>query len=279
LNTFAQAVQSHAEETTGIRVLSLECLDKLARDYGLSRREAELAALELGILPRRYLRNCGTVGMDGQLLLLRSCVAVIGLGGLGGYIVEGLARMGVGRLVLVDGDVFCDHNLNRQVLSQEDYLGRAKVEVAGERVREINGAVEVALYDEYASRDNLSDILRGVDVVVDALDRLPTRLMLQEMAAQAAVPLVHGAIAGGMGQVMTILPGDGGVRALYGDGPVPEHGAEAELGTPPASPMMVAAWQVHEVVKILTGKGELLRGRLLFLDAMTSEVRVFDLGT
>jgi molybdopterin/thiamine biosynthesis adenylyltransferase len=279
LNTFTQAAQSHVEEVTGIRVLSLECLDKLARDYGLSRREAEIAALELGILPRRYLRNYGTVGMDGQLELLRSCVAVIGLGGLGGYSVEGLARMGVGRLVLVDGDVFCDHNLNRQVLSQEDYLGRAKAEVAGERVREINGAVEVTLYDEYASRDNLSGILRGVDVVVDALDRLPTRLMLQEMAAQAAVPLVHGAIAGGMGQVMTILPGDGGVRALYGDGPVPEHGAEAELGTPPASPMMVAAWQVHEVVKILTGKGELLRGRLLFLDAMTSEVRVFDLGT
>jgi len=217
--------------------MSLECLDKLARDYDLSRREAEIAALELGILPRRYLRNYGTVGVDGQLELLRSCVAVIGLGGLGGYSVEGLARMGVGRLVLVDGDVFCDHNLNRQVLSQEDYLGRAKAEVAGERVREINGAVEVTLYDEYASRENLSDILRGVDVVVDALDRLPTRLMLQEMAAQAAVPLVHGAIAGGMGQVMTILPGDGGVRALYGDGPVPEHGAEAELGTPPASPM------------------------------------------
>ena len=91
------------------------------------------------------------------------------------------------------------------------------------------------------------------------------------------MPMVHGAIAGGMGQVMTVFPGDEGLRALYGDGPVPEHGAEVELGTPPASPMMVAAWQVHEAVKILTGKGELLRERLLFMDAMSGEVRVLGL--
>jgi molybdopterin/thiamine biosynthesis adenylyltransferase len=279
LTAFAQAVEAYAEEAAGIQTLSLEHLDALAREHDLSRREAEVAALELGILPRRYVRNYGTVGLDGQLALLRSCVTVVGLGGLGGYIVEGLARMGVGRLVLVDGDVFLDHNLNRQVLSEEAYLGQAKATVASQRVYEINKAIETVAYAEYATSDNLPHILSGVDVVVDALDRLPTRLMLQDVAAQVGVPLVHGAIAGGMGQVMTILPGDEGLRALYGDGAVPEHGAEVELGTPPASPMMVAAWQVHETVKILTGKGELLRGLLLFLDAMSSEARIFDLRT
>jgi len=271
------AVRAHVEEIAGISTLSLQHVQELAQGFA-SRREAEIAVLELGIVPRRYLRNHGTVGVEGQLALLRSRVAVIGLGGLGGYIVEGLARMGVGQLVLVDGDVFVDHNLNRQVLSQEAYLGRPKAEVASERVRAVNPATAVTTYGEYASRDNLPDILLGADVVVDALDRLPTRLMLQEAAAQAGVPMVHGAIAGGMGQVMTILPGDAGLRALYGDGDVPEHGAEAELGTPPASPMMVAAWQVHETVKLLTGKGELLRGRLLFLDATVGQVRILDLG-
>ena len=89
--------------------------------------------------------------------------------------------------------------------------------------------------------------------------------------------MVHGAIAGTMGQVMTILPGDPGLKSLYGEGPVPEHGAEAELGTPAPSPMMVAAWQVHETVKLLVGKGELLRGRMLLMDAFSNDARVLAL--
>jgi molybdopterin/thiamine biosynthesis adenylyltransferase len=191
--------------------------------------------------------------------------------------------MGVGRLILVDGDVFNDHNLNRQLFSSEENLGRTKASVAVERVRQINKMVETVPYACFATRDNLPQILSGVDVVVDALDRLPTRLVLQEVAGQLGVPMVHGAIAGGMGQVMTVLPGDAGLRALYGDGPVPEHGAEAELGTPPASPMMVAAWQVHETVKLITGagdllrEGELLRNRLLLMDASVGDVRVLEL--
>jgi molybdopterin/thiamine biosynthesis adenylyltransferase len=273
----SQIIEPYVENADGIRVISLQDLDTVAERHTLSRRDAEMAALELGILPRRYLRNYGTIGLDGQLALLRSSVAVIGLGGLGGYVVEGLSRVGVGRLTLVDGDVFFDHNLNRQVLSSEADLGRTKAQLAGRRVQQINGAVQVHVYTQFATRENLGDLLTGLDVVVDALDRLPTRIVLQEAACRAGVPMVHGAIAGWMGQVMTIYPGDAGLRALYGDGPVPEQGAEAELGCPPASPMMVAAWQVHETVKILLGRGEVLRGRMLFIDASISETRVLDL--
>ncbi len=274
----AEAVVPHIEEIQGIRVIALERLSILEAEYGLSRQQAEIAVLGLGILPRRYLRNYGTIGLHGQLALLRSSVGIVGLGGLGGYILEGLARMGVGRMVLIDGDVFCDHNLNRQVLSSEEHLGRSKAEIAGQRLRQINSAVEVVVHSTLATRDNLPHLLSGVDVLLDAVDRLPTRLMLQQVAAQLGVPMVHGAIAGWMGQVMTILPGDVGLRALYGDGPVPEQGAEAEMGCPAASPMMVAAWQVHETAKILLGQGELLRGRVLFIDAATCEVRVLDVG-
>jgi molybdopterin/thiamine biosynthesis adenylyltransferase len=279
MRSLAQAVEPHVEQIQDTRVLPLDRLDTLAAERGLSRRQAEIAVLEMGILPRRYLRNCGTAGIEGQLTLLRSCVAVIGLGGLGGYICEGLARMGVGRMVLVDGDVFCDHNLNRQVLSHEGNLGQPKAPVAGERVRQINGAIEVEQHPYLATRENLPQLLSDVDVVVDALDRLPSRLMLQEVAAQAGVPMVHGAIAGWMGQVMTIFPGDVGLRALYGEGDVPEQGAEVRLGTPPASPMMVAAWQVHEVVKVLLVKGELLRDRMLLIDAMAGEIRILEVPT
>ena len=129
----------------------------------------------------------------------------------------------------------------------------------------------------YVNEQNLDELLAGVDVVVDALDRLPIRLTLQCTAARLDLPMVHGAIAGTMGQVMTILPGDPGLRALYGEGPVPDQGAEAELGTPAPSPMMVAAWQVHETVKLLVGKGELLRGRMLLMDAFSNDARVLAL--
>jgi molybdopterin/thiamine biosynthesis adenylyltransferase len=273
----ARAIGQRVEHVQGIAVLAIDQIVALSERFSLTRRDAEIAALEMGVLPRRYLRNFGTVGIKGQLALLRSSVAVIGLGGLGGYVVEGLARMGVGRLTLVDGDVFADHNLNRQLLSGEDNLGQAKATVAEQRVRRINDAVEVVPHASFATRDNLPALLSRVDVIVDALDRLPIRLIVQEVAAQLDVPMVHGAIAGGMGQVMTILPGDVGLRALYGDGSAPEQGAEVELGTPAASPMMVAAWQVHETIKLLTGQGDILQNRMLLMDALVGDVRILSL--
>jgi molybdopterin/thiamine biosynthesis adenylyltransferase len=272
-----QCVEPYTREVGGVRVIDLASLERIAQEHGLARRETEAALLEMGILPRRYLRNWGTLGLDGQRALFRSCVAVIGLGGLGGYVVECLARLGVGRLVLVDGDVFLDHNLNRQVLSCEGNLGRAKAEVAAERVGAINPAVEVVAYAEYATRESLPGMLSGTDVVIDALDRLPTRLVLQDAAARLGVPMVHGAIAGMMGQVMTILPGDGGLRLLYGEGELPEQGAEAQLGTPAPTPMMIAALQVQEAVKLLTGQGELLRRRTMFVDGLCAEIRILRL--
>jgi len=277
VSDLSQAVEKYAVVTQGCRVLSFEHTTLLSREFGLARRETEIVILEQGVLPQRYLRNYGTLGIEGQLALARAHVAVIGLGGLGGYVVEGLARLGVGTLTLVDGDVFCDHNLNRQLLSSEALLGEPKANAAAERVRQINGAIEVIAHAVFASQENLDELLKGTDVVIDALDRLPIRLTLQETAARLNLPMVHGAIAGTMGQVMTILPGDPGLRALYGEGPMPEHGAEAELGTPAPSPMMVAAWQVHETVKLLTGKGELLRGRMLLMDAYSNDARVLAL--
>lgn len=275
---FESEIERYVEEARGIRLIPMEQLDVLAEKYGLSRREAEIAALEKGIMPRRYLRNYGTVGVNGQLALLRSSVAVVGLGGLGGFVVEGLARMGVGRLLLVDGDVFCDHNLNRQLLSEESNLGASKAHAAAERIRRINRAVEAVPYPQNATVETLPAILSQVEVVVDALDRIPSRLVLQDAASKAGVPMVHGAIAGWGGEVMTIMPGERGLRAIYGDGAVPEQGAEATLGCPPASPMMVAAWQVHETIKVLLGEGDLLRGRMLLMDALSGEARIINLS-
>jgi len=218
------------------------------------------------------------VGLEGQARLLRSTVAVVGLGGLGGGVVEGLARMGVGRLIVIDGDAFEDHNLNRQMLSAETDLGMHKVEAARRRVAQINSAVEVTGHATVLTRENALELLQGAEVIVDGLDRLPTRLMLQDAAQALGVPMVHGSIAGFIGQVMTIFPGDPGLKALYSSGQVPNQGAEAQLGCPAATPMMVAAWQVQEVLKIILGRGEPLRNRLLIMDAESGSVMVIRLS-
>ncbi len=256
-----------APDEGGLSLLPLDAARQVAQEFDLPLREVEIRALKERILPARYLRSLGTVGWEGQIKLLQATVAVVGLGGLGGYIVEGLARAGVGRLILIDPDAFIEHNLNRQILGTEANLGVPKVEVARARVAEINSAVEVITHAVEASAENLPRLLKGADVVVDALDRLPKRLVLQDAAQSLGIPMVHGAIGGMTGQVMTILPGDAGLYALYGRGEVPERGIEAEQGCPTATPMMVAAWQVQEVLKILLGKGELLRHRMLLMDA------------
>lgn len=258
-------IKAMAFQEYGVQVLGVEAVESIARKWGLKLKEVELLALEAGVMPRRYLRNLGTVGFEGQKKLLKSRVAVIGLGGLGGYISLALARMGVGTLVLVDGDVFVDHNLNRQALSEVNAMGKPKAEVAERVVARINPAVEVIAWKEFVRADNLDRILERCQVVVDGLDNMPARLDLEEAARKAGIPLVHGAIAGFTGQVLTIFPGDPGLKAIYGENP-PERGAEVELGTPAATPMMVAAIQVQEVIKILLGKGQLLRRKLLLID-------------
>jgi len=271
-------LQEMAEEHVDARgrkvlLVSISTVDQVAGETGHSRREVEIAALRAQMSPQRYQRNLGTVGYEGQIALLEAKVGVVGVGGLGGWVVEGLARMGVGHLVLIDGDVFQEGNLNRQALCVESNIGRPKVDAARDRVLAVNAAVQVDAFQVRAGESEMAELLTGCDVIVDALDALPIRLVLQAVAERLNVPLVHGAIAGFVGQVMTIFPGDPGLRALYGQKAPPERGIEAQWGNPAATPLMVAAWQLHEVVKLVTGRGELLRRRMLFLDG---EVGVVD---
>jgi molybdopterin/thiamine biosynthesis adenylyltransferase len=209
---------------------------------------------------------------------LESTVAIVGCGGLGGWIIEGLARMGVGHLILIDGDTFGENNLNRQALCTEANLGQLKTEAARERIARVNAATEVTVHPVMADEESMREMLASADVVVDALDTLPTRLVLQKVVQSLGIPVVHGAIGGYVGQVMTVFPDDEGLYALYGRGDVPEQGIEAQLGNPAATPMMVAAWQIQEVIKILLGTGEPLRNRLLFMDAESGVVEILEVG-
>lgn len=263
MESVLSAILERAREAEeGLLSIDGPSLAEISHHFGISPREAEIAALEAGVVPIRYLRNMGVLGLEGQWRLLRSCVGICGLGGLGGFVVELLARLGIGRLVLVDGDVFTEHNLNRQFLCTQESLGAYKVEVSVKRVREVNPSVEVTAYRLFFQGQE--DIFRGTDVVVDALDHIPPRLALQNHCAALGIPLVHGAIAGLSGQVMTVFPGDRGLAALYPPGA--ERGVEQEMGNPAFTPAVVASLQAAEVVKVLCGKGEPVRNGFLFVD-------------
>lgn len=274
-----QAVSAVATQYAGREVLTLERARELAARFGLGLAGVYGAALDAGVAPLRYARNLGTIGIAGQRALLRATVAVVGLGGLGGAVVEGLARSGVGRIIAIDADVFEEHNLNRQLLSSETGLGTPKAAAAAARVAAVNGAVTVTARQDRLTRANAAELLGGADVVVDALDNLPDRLLLQHVAAELGRPLVHGAIAGFVGQVMVVLPGDRGLRALYPGGTVPEKGIESVTGTPAATPMFVGALQVQETVKLITGVGTPLRHCLLLVDTEGGECQRLELGS
>ncbi|MBN1691643.1 MAG: HesA/MoeB/ThiF family protein [Dehalococcoidia bacterium] len=225
----------------------------------------------------RYLRNIGTSGIEGQLRLLRSTVAVCGAGGLGGSVIELLARQGIGHLVIIDNGRFVENNLNRQIMSDEDVLRQSKVKVAAQRVRRINSAIKVTKYSTYIDSSSVDGLLTGCDVVVDALDSLTSRMVVESSCRKLGLPFVHGAIAGYCGQVMTVLPGDKGLAAIYGPG-CDLRGVEAVTGNPSATPAAIAAWEVLEVVKLITGTGELVRNRLLFVDFADGSLESIPLG-
>ena len=241
--------------------------------FSVSVATVEGIALKQGLLPARYQRNRQAISVIDQLTLFRSCVAVIGCGGLGGYVVEELARLGVGRIVVIDPDVFEEHNLNRQLFSTPANLGRAKVEAAAARVGEINPAVTLVPIQEAFSPANGAELLKGYQIVVDALDSIQVRLELAELCSTLNIPLVHGAIAGWFGHVTTQLPGDDTLQTIYRSWKSGK-GVEQTLGNPSFTPAVVASIEVAEVCKLLLGQGVSLQGRQLIIDLLSMEIQI-----
>lgn len=242
----------------------------------MARAEA-VSLLQAGRVPERYGRNIGTIGLDGQLKMLAARVAVVGAGGLGGNVIELLARQGVGYLRIIDGDTFAAHNLNRQLLATEASLGRPKAVVAVERVTAVNPDVTAEAVAAMLDAGNADDLLAGVDVAVDALDTISSRLLLAAACRRRGLPLVHGAIAGFTGQVTTIMPDGPGLEKIYPPGRSADRGVELGLGNPAPTPAFTAALQAQEVVKLITGIGQPLAGRLLFFDTEINLFEIFNL--
>jgi molybdopterin-synthase adenylyltransferase len=248
----------------------------IARRHNVSLHNLYLTALEMKILPYRYIRNLDSITIEDQFTLARSRVCIIGAGGLGGQIILLLARLGVGNLIIVDCDLFDETNLNRQALSSMDALGRPKAQVAKEEVAKINPAIYVTAYNKRLDKNNAEEIFTDSQVIVDALDNIPDRFILETTAKKMGIPLVHGAVAGFIGQIMTVFPDDAGMENIYDKnrGPIPpEKNPALKLGVPAVTPAIIASFQVMETIKILLDRKEQLRKTLLYLDAAKCESR------
>lgn len=250
----------------------------LALDLGESPAAVMRRCLRQGIWPERFRPQRGTYSAEDQASLLGSAAAVIGAGGLGGAVSLLLARTGVGRIIVCDGDGFDESNLNRQLLSNLDRLGINKALCAAEEISRINPVVTVEAHPVWADRGNLPGILDGAGVVVDCLDNMAARYQVEEAALAAGIPFVHGAVAGHEGLVMTVFPGDPGLKGLYGPDPAAkEVSAEVFLGVPTVIPSFVASFQVSEAVKVLLGQPVVSRGRLVHLDLSAAEIESTEL--
>lgn len=222
----------------------------------------------------RYSRNMETLSLEENNKLKDCRVCVIGCGGLGGYVIEMLGRIGVGFITAVDGDIFQESNLNRQVLSDTYSLGKSKCIVAKERMMNVNPLIQVNAVNEYLTEENCHEILKGHHVIVDALDSIDARLMLQNACEELNIPLVSGAIAGWYGHVTTVYPGDRTLNTIYGN--KKGKGVEVKLGNPSFTPALVASIKVSEVIKVLIERGDLLRKRILYIDTLNQDYEIIE---
>jgi molybdopterin/thiamine biosynthesis adenylyltransferase len=257
-------------------VISRDQLHSWAAERGLSRRRALELALEEGIFPEGLERNFPSLSAAQQLTLWRSRVMLVGLGGLGGCQAQLLARAGVGRLYLADGDFFTPSNLNRQLLATSETLGQNKALVTARHLRQINEALEVEAIPEFLDQGRLQNLLPEVQVVLDALDTLVARREIVAAAKEAGVPVVHGAVSGAFGQVTTILPqGPGESSWLFPLATPPEP--ETAPGVLAPSVTLTASLQAMEALRLLLGQAPAYHGVLAHFDGDTGRLEILPL--
>jgi len=214
----------------------------------------------------KYDRQIMIFGEEAQKKLKRSKVFIAGLGGLGSPIAIYLASAGVGELRIVDCDAVEISNLNRQILHWERDVGRKKAESAEEKLREMNPDVKVKAFSEMITEESVFDLIGDSDVIVDAMDNFETRYLLNRAAISKRIPFVHGAVYGFEGRVTTIIPGETPcLRCIYPR--APQKSKFPVIGTAPGVTGIIEA---NEVIKLLTGYGELLKGILLIWDGYDS---------
>lgn len=237
--------------------------------------EIQLSKEELA----RYSRHIiiPELGLEGQKRLKAAKVLIIGSGGLGSPALLYLAAAGIGTIGLIDFDTVDDSNLQRQVLFSVNDIGKLKVEAAKNRIQSLNPHIEVITYNERLTSENALRIFKDYDVVADGTDNFPTRYLVNDACVMTGIPNVYASIYRFDGQV-SVFNYEGGVnyRDLYPEPPPPGLVPScAEGGVLGVLPGIMGCLQANEVIKVVTGIGEPLSGRLFTFDALGFTTRIF----
>jgi molybdopterin/thiamine biosynthesis adenylyltransferase len=204
-------------------------------------------------------------GEEGQEKLKKAKVVVAGGGGLGSPSSIYLAAAGVGTIRIIDRDKVDLSNLNRQVLHWDKDIGRKKVESAAEKLSQLNKGIRVEAIEETIDESNVSELVGDSDVIIDAMDNLPARYLLNKTAIEKGIPFIHGAVYGMEGRAMTVVPGKSAcLRCIY-RGLIPQDKFPV-LG---AAPAVIGCIQATEAIKYIVGIGKLLTDRLLVYDGLS----------
>jgi adenylyltransferase/sulfurtransferase len=225
----------------------------------------------------RYSRHIllQDVGVEGQIKLLEAKVLIIGAGGLGAPAALYLAAAGIGTIGIVDNDTVDISNLQRQIVHFTKDIGIPKVESAKETMLAINPDVTVNTYQECLRAENICDIIRGYDFIVDGTDNFPTKFLVNDACVMENIPFSHGGILRFDGQTMTVVPGKSSCyRCSFTKPPPPDAVPTcSQAGVLGAIAGMLGTIQAAETLKYITGVGELLTDTLLSFNAKNMEFR------
>ena len=213
----------------------------------------------------RYERNIPALSEGECEILLGKRVLVVGCGGLGGHLIDMLARIGAGALRVADGDVFEPSNLNRQLLSEVPLLGVSKARAAAERIRRVNPEVSVEAVESFLTEENAQSLIASCDAVLDGLDNIESRRILAQACGRAGIPYIYGAVNGWVAQAAVSMPGDHLVELLYPEGAVLKSKSVLSF-----TPALCASMQVALCVKLLTGR-PVETGKLYYFDLLNQE--------
>jgi sulfur-carrier protein adenylyltransferase/sulfurtransferase len=229
----------------------------------------------------RYSRHflLSEVGEAGQAKLLQAKILMVGAGGLGSPSAYYLAAAGVGTLGIIDNDVVDISNLQRQILHANDRVGTPKVESAKKTLEALNPDVKVIPYNAKLTSENIMDIIKDYNLVVDGCDNFPTRYLVNDACVLAGKPNVHGSIFQFEGQATVFYPGKGPCyRCLYPEPPPAEMAPScAEAGVLGVLPGLIGVIEALEAIKIILDKGETLVGRLVHFNTLTMEINTLKL--
>jgi molybdopterin/thiamine biosynthesis adenylyltransferase len=220
----------------------------------------------------RYARNIPALTEEECNLLHEKRVAVIGCGGLGGHLIDQLARIGVGFIRVVDGDVFEPSNLNRQLLSEVPLLGTGKAQAAADRVARINPDIEIDAVETFLTQENAAQIIEGCDAVLDGLDNIESRKVLSAACREAGIPYIFGAIQGWVAQAAVSMPEDNLPDILYPAGTVIRDKSVLSF-----TPALCASMQVSLCIKLLTGR-PVESGTVYYFDLLNQEFEIIPLA-